>query len=143
MAEHTPEQQASLRAAVHDMFGNVSEYIQGELEVSSQDYQLLERMNLASADKYRDLADHAENLLAARETMLQKYDEFMPYIFQIDELDKTMGTLEKTVEQLVEYTRRLEDKFKACLLYTSDAADDLLCVALGCTRIIKKKMYYE
>ena len=26
-----------------------------------------------------------------------------------------------------------------CLLYTSDAADDLLCVALGGRRIIKKK----
>src|SRR5659263_752417 len=29
--------------------------------------------------------------------------------------------------------------FKACLLYTSDAADDLLCVDLGGRRIIKKK----
>ena len=29
--------------------------------------------------------------------------------------------------------------FKRCLLYTSDAADDLLCVDLGCRRIIKKK----
>ena len=28
----------------------------------------------------------------------------------------------------------------ACLLYTSDAADDLLCVDLGGRRIIKKKM---
>ena len=27
---------------------------------------------------------------------------------------------------------------KACLLYTSDAADDLLCVDLGGRRIIKK-----
>ena len=27
----------------------------------------------------------------------------------------------------------------ACLLYTSDAADDLLCVDLGGSRIIKKK----
>ena len=27
----------------------------------------------------------------------------------------------------------------SCLLYTSDAADDLLCVALGGRRIIKKK----
>eukprot|EP00657_Telonema_sp_P-1_P003525 TRINITY_DN18417_c0_g1_i1.p1 TRINITY_DN18417_c0_g1~~TRINITY_DN18417_c0_g1_i1.p1 ORF type:complete len:102 (-),score=20.77 TRINITY_DN18417_c0_g1_i1:54-359(-) len=26
-----------------------------------------------------------------------------------------------------------------CLLYTSDAADDLLCVDLGCRRLIKKK----
>src|SRR5680860_1854830 len=28
---------------------------------------------------------------------------------------------------------------KTCLLYTSDAADDLLCVDLGGRRIIKKK----
>ena len=30
----------------------------------------------------------------------------------------------------------------ACLLYTSDAADDLLCVDLGGRRIIKKKKNY-
>ena len=30
-------------------------------------------------------------------------------------------------------------KSYACLLYTSDAADDLLCVDLGGRRIIKKK----
>ena len=30
-----------------------------------------------------------------------------------------------------------------CLLYTSDAADDLLCVDLGGRRIIKKKKYYK
>ena len=32
-----------------------------------------------------------------------------------------------------------EDEKKDCLLYTSDAADDLLCVDLGGRRIIKKK----
>ena len=31
------------------------------------------------------------------------------------------------------------DLERDCLLYTSDAADDLLCVDLGCRRIIKKK----
>ena len=30
-------------------------------------------------------------------------------------------------------------RFQDCLLYTSDAADDLICVALGGCRIIKKK----
>ena len=30
-----------------------------------------------------------------------------------------------------------------CLLYTSDAADDLLCVDLGGRRIIKKKTLYR
>ena len=32
-----------------------------------------------------------------------------------------------------------EMQSEACLLYTSDAADDLLCVDLGGRRIIKKK----
>ena len=31
------------------------------------------------------------------------------------------------------------DHVRACLLYTSDAADDLLCVDLGGRRIIKNK----
>ena len=30
-------------------------------------------------------------------------------------------------------------KFSTCLLYTSDAADELLCVDLGGRRIINKK----
>src|SRR5450756_3155063 len=35
--------------------------------------------------------------------------------------------------------RREAEPRKLCLLYTSDAADDLLCVDLGGRRIIKKK----
>ena len=31
------------------------------------------------------------------------------------------------------------DRLNDCLLYTSDAADDMQCVDLGCRRIIKKK----
>ena len=33
--------------------------------------------------------------------------------------------------------------YRLCLLYTSDAADDLLCVDLGGRRIIKKKKYTQ
>src|SRR5659263_52067 len=39
----------------------------------------------------------------------------------------------------LEDIRRLAGRFVRCLLYTSDAADDLLCVDLGGRRIIKKK----
>src|SRR5659263_783927 len=40
----------------------------------------------------------------------------------------------------VTYNLLMKGKYeKACLLYTSDAADDLLCVDLGGRRIIKKK----
>ena len=35
--------------------------------------------------------------------------------------------------------QRFCDRYASCLLYTSDAADDLLCVDLGGRRLIKKK----
>ena len=37
--------------------------------------------------------------------------------------------------------QRITIKYCICLLYTSDAADDLLCVDLGGRRIIKKKIH--
>ena len=38
---------------------------------------------------------------------------------------------------------RISGVIMVCLLYTSDAADDLLCVDLGGRRIIKKKKKQE
>ena len=39
----------------------------------------------------------------------------------------------------ISYFPVIHDRISPCLLYTSDAADDLLCVDLGGRRIIKKK----
>ena len=41
------------------------------------------------------------------------------------------------------WSARGKDWLSHCLLYTSDAADDLLCVDLGGRRIIKKKYETE
>ena len=41
----------------------------------------------------------------------------------------------KAIDHALQHVTRV----KICLLYTSDAADDLLCVDLGGRRIIKKK----
>ena len=40
---------------------------------------------------------------------------------------------------MVIFDDELSPRHQSCLLYTSDAADDLLCVDLGGRRIIKKK----
>ena len=44
-----------------------------------------------------------------------------------------------TSRQIEAARRAITHHIKRCLLYTSDAADDLLCVDLGGRRIIKKK----
>ena len=43
------------------------------------------------------------------------------------------------LDGLVQAAPHLRGHREACLLYTSDAADDPLCVELGGRRIIKKK----
>src|SRR5450756_3213692 len=61
---------------------------------------------------------------------------------RIRELATPRATLEVTPSKLALAEARLASGFtqaEVCLLYTSDAADDLLCVDLGGRRIIKKK----
>ncbi|CUX42744.1 Putative ATP-dependent DNA helicase YjcD [Clostridium sp. C105KSO15] len=50
---------------------------------------------------------------------------------------------EKFIDLKKKYGKSFEEQYKDCLLYTSDAADDLLCVELGGRRIIKKKKNRE
>ena len=50
---------------------------------------------------------------------------------------------EREVEQVITGTDPGLTFPDVCLLYTSDAADDLLCVDLGGRRIIKKKKYKQ
>ena len=56
------------------------------------------------------------------------------------------GTVETAIEAMkrgaYDYVLKpfkMDEVIHICLLYTSDAADDLLCVDLGGRRIIKKK----
>ena len=44
-----------------------------------------------------------------------------------------------TMDEYKVATETQQKNKEGCLLYTSDAADDLLCVDLGGSRIIKKK----
>src|SRR5680860_1928862 len=55
--------------------------------------------------------------------------------------DEETGSKEfrELVEEVAAVDSHLNDHGYICLLYTSDAADDLLCVDLGGRRIIKKK----
>src|SRR5450756_2855540 len=67
---------------------------------------------------------------------LTPYGGLLPVITMLEKLG-----FQSLVEQTVTSKRipRAMDLYRFCLLYTSDAADDLLCVDLGGRRIIKKK----
>ena len=56
----------------------------------------------------------------------------------VDSEDAAEQIVDK-LQQAFELPLDIQGKPYACLLYTSDAADDLLCVDLGGRRLIKKK----
>src|SRR5450756_1061790 len=84
---------------------------------------------------------HYLSLLQITETTaVDSYYDFLNSA-TLEEAEKTDIT--RIIEDELGHEEELESQFNAlpkdCLLYTSDAADDLLCVDLGGRRIIKKK----
>ena len=62
---------------------------------------------------------------------------------QLDDVPQRETGMTAYEMMLSESQERMLMVLKPCLLYTSDAADDLLCVDLGGRRIIKKKKKHE
>src|SRR5680860_1907574 len=84
---------------------------------------------MSEAEVYERLAELASRNADAEEQVCflgaGMYDHYVPAI---------VDAITQRSEFLTPYT-----PYQPCLLYTSDAADDLLCVDLGGRRIIKKK----
>eukprot|EP00657_Telonema_sp_P-1_P008640 TRINITY_DN3022_c0_g1_i1.p1 TRINITY_DN3022_c0_g1~~TRINITY_DN3022_c0_g1_i1.p1 ORF type:complete len:109 (+),score=66.68 TRINITY_DN3022_c0_g1_i1:112-438(+) len=92
----------------------------------------------AASDVYkRQLEEHTDDKLEILMLMMRRHEkDFImradpKYVDRIDARDTEFRTRLASI--------RFGDDVKSCLLYTSDAADDLLCVDLGGRRIIKKK----
>eukprot|EP01113_Clastostelium_recurvatum_P018150 TRINITY_DN2140_c0_g1_i3.p1 TRINITY_DN2140_c0_g1~~TRINITY_DN2140_c0_g1_i3.p1 ORF type:complete len:194 (-),score=58.52 TRINITY_DN2140_c0_g1_i3:36-617(-) len=101
-----------LEEATATMFQNISAYLRGELTATTEDYKLLESMNILATEKYKEMTDTAGGLTAFMQSLQDKYAAIHPYLLQIDNIDKNVLELEKTVNLLDEYTKRLEAKFK-------------------------------
>ncbi len=60
----------------------------------------------------------------------------------LEESRFTIGDEDKpVVKELRNFVGGMELRYRKCLLYTSDAADDLLCVEIGGNRITKSTLY--
>ncbi|EFA77587.1 biogenesis of lysosome-related organelles complex-1 [Heterostelium album PN500] len=112
IARPAPQQQQDLQSSTSEMFTKVSKYLGSELSATVADYNLLVQMNSVTASKYKDMTDMTKGLTLYMNDLKLKYEEFLPYLEKIDDLDKNVGDLEKTVQLIDEYTKRLESKIK-------------------------------
>ena len=76
-----------------------------------------------------------------------KVHEYLPsqklFGFNIESFsfDPVIDSSDMHPRHWINIAQLIYDQYENCLLYTSDAADDLLCVDLGGRRIIKKKLH--
>merc|ERR1711879_569411 len=108
----TPSENQELREVTAEMFQNISALLVGELKSSSEDYVLLEQMNTLTAQKYSEMAGNAEGLTEFMKQLRDKYESFQPFLEKIDQVEVGIQSLEQTVLQLDEYSKRLEMKYR-------------------------------
>ncbi|XP_031636778.1 biogenesis of lysosome-related organelles complex 1 subunit 2 [Contarinia nasturtii] len=86
-------------------------YVTHDMNASLEDYTLLEQMNRACISKYSDMQQISENLATSSIQLKEKCDNLVPYLEQIDDIEKTVNKLEDCAYQLDAYSQKLEQKF--------------------------------
>merc|ERR1712137_386709 len=101
-----------LRDVTQEMFERISAVLLHELSSNTEDYVLLERMNAVTTEKYSKMSLSAENLTTFMSQLKERYQSYRPFLEKIDQIEAGVQSLEDTVMQLDEYSKRLENKYK-------------------------------
>ncbi len=112
----TPQQQVTTQTTLEylskDMIKSTGDYINGEIEMCIADYKLLEQMNKAVTEKYKNLTKYSSSISSEMDKLNEAYGNLMPMLLQIDQVEKCIGDLEESANKLDLYSKRLEAKFK-------------------------------
>ena len=66
-----------------DMLAKVAAYVEGEAQMSVEDYRLLQAMNVRAAERYNGMADYASGLVAFAQRLQTKCDDILPQLDQV------------------------------------------------------------
>ncbi|CAO3660256.1 unnamed protein product [Umbelopsis ramanniana] len=95
-----------------NLFKKLSQYTQGELIASSENYKLLEAMNHTTRERYADMSEMAQRLVKEMSKLQSTYADFSEYMKEIDDVSEQAANMEKICLELDDYTKYLEDKLK-------------------------------
>ncbi|VVC40726.1 Biogenesis of lysosome-related organelles complex-1, subunit 2 [Cinara cedri] len=95
------------------MFEKTSEYLMGELNITEEDYKLLETMNKMTMEKYGSYRQIASDVGKQILELNEKYKSLEPYLSQIDQIEDSVSKLEQAAFKLDAYAKRLEAKYKS------------------------------
>ena len=61
-----------LEEVTQKMFSTVADYLKGELQITNEDYLLLEKLNTAATEKYSKMTEVAQKLVSHMDNLQQK-----------------------------------------------------------------------
>ncbi|KAI9257174.1 biogenesis of lysosome-related organelles complex-1 subunit 2-domain-containing protein [Phascolomyces articulosus] len=85
-------------------------YTRNELEATTEDCQLLEKMNKTTKEKYADMSQMGQRLMKEMSRLQNTYSDFSTFMAQIDDIDQRTIEIEKVARALDDYSRYLEGK---------------------------------
>ncbi|XP_003389556.1 PREDICTED: biogenesis of lysosome-related organelles complex 1 subunit 2-like [Amphimedon queenslandica] len=107
------EKKEKTRELTRDMFDKVADYVNGELAMTCEEYDLLLRLNQVTIAKYNDMTTIASGLADVSQRLNDKFVSLQQYCDQIDQVDTRVAELEQTAYRLDSYAKQLEARFKA------------------------------
>ena len=70
-------------AHIAALLEKMAAYVEGEAEISIEDYRLLRAMNLAAAERYSSMAESSAGLVAFAQRLQSKCDAMAPQLTQV------------------------------------------------------------
>lgn len=106
------EADETLQDSCRKMFEKISEYLKSELSGSLEDYELLEKLNELTKQKYQEMDNITKALTGRMDGINEKYTNLQPFLAMIDKVDTSVTNLEQAAYKLDTYSKELEARFK-------------------------------
>ncbi|BBN01622.1 biogenesis of lysosome-related organelles complex 1 subunit 2 [Marchantia polymorpha subsp. ruderalis] len=115
MADPANPNDDALAKALQSLFVSFASVVQGELQCSNNEYDLLKSMNMRTATEYDNYGDFASGLSSFVERLKQKNERFNQYLEDMEVIDKQVTELEALVSTLDNYTSNLHSQIKTAV----------------------------
>nr|XP_027200310.1 biogenesis of lysosome-related organelles complex 1 subunit 2-like [Dermatophagoides pteronyssinus] len=95
-----------------ELFKNIKNYITSEIELTLEDYKLLETMNNCTMEKFQGMTQIAQQIQEENRDLNNRYQQLLPKLEIIDKLDRKVTRLETMAYAIDAYSKRLEKQYK-------------------------------
>ncbi|KFD54356.1 hypothetical protein M514_04699 [Trichuris suis] len=106
------ERKERLTEVAENLVRKSTDYLKEQFDAATADYTLLQRMNLATANRYVQMRETVAGVNVTLETLNSLEDGLKPYIESIKELNEISARLEQAAYALDNYVKELNARFK-------------------------------